>query len=1213
MELELRVQDPRSKTYRPLSLRCPPATPGSQLARALNQLWASKTCSWQVQGQKLTDLTLGDPPLTQGAALSLCDSQLDQAAALLDFLVLHGPDALRCFPLQRGSWQLGRQAQHLAFADPALAPFEGSIEIESRGIFFQGPHGRHKIVAGQPFQLGSSICCLEVHQARQEPWKEEDLETVDLPAARPLALSLAMIIFPLIIGLILAYFTSLWFILLLALGSSLLMGLQTWAQGQERSKTRKIIKQREERERLTLTKERGLYNWAPGQGQTGQGQILLGLGTRPLRLEAKGRQLSKLPLVDLAPFSLPLEQVPALFCQLDLANWRFILLQVLRQGIPLYLLLTAHESPAYRQLRQSLTGCPGVRLIDDDEPLDLDGPLAVLLTSRPRPGEKGGSRQIIELSCQPDQEIKGQQPKCWADFSQLRFDGMSQETFEAELAALPLEQSQLRKQLASCTSSLEAFSWPTDRPRSRSEKEPRFFLGINPHTQQEVWLGLRSMGPHFLCAGTTGSGKSQLLRSMLWSLLLSQKPQHLALILIDFKGGAGLGPLSQAPHTVACITDLDSSLLLRSIAYLRADIRKREQEFERYQVSSYQDYCQLLEAQGQQVKFPELIVCIDEFKMLLDDFPNVMSELIRLASIGRSLGYHLILATQRPQGAISQDIRANISTSICLKVNSDQESYNVLGSPQAASIPGQRPGRGYLRDADQNLTPFQAPLITGLAPPSPERLELFFPSQEGASSQQAQALSDTDLAQLNSQLATLWPASSYQPIAPLLQARAYRRPESSARPRLDLGDFDLPALGQQGSYSWRADQGAFLLTGSPLDCQPLVLSLCRQALAEGLKLLVFSFTQAHYQAFEDLLAPYPASCVYGEEDFDFIRHLLSCLNLGEEGLLVIDGMDQLLDRLLRYPEAESQLAHLLQAQQGQELFIFARSSAALRGRYGSIFTQLAWTAQALEADPYRSSSPASVEVPEGQLLLEAGRLQELSQGQGQQAIFCFSQAAALNPARLPAEAKEGPWAQLPAEVSVSQLLPLCQGQEQSLYLGLDRSGQLLDLRGLAGKVLPIRGRAASGKSSLLQAIQDLNPHRSFYLLEGSKSPGLQEVRRELAQADPQALLLIDDFDALDEQVQNLLLADGRRLLLTLALTANSLLSSRLALEGGRDCSLILQPESSQDLLALGVQSLPLDLKTGGQVPAGRALLLAGGFSRALQLPLPSSGGLGWGR
>ncbi|MEJ1113860.1 FtsK/SpoIIIE domain-containing protein [Paenarthrobacter sp. CCNWLY172] len=224
--------------------------------------------------------------------------------------------------------------------------------------------------------------------------------------------------------------------------------------------------------------------------------------------------------------------------------------------------------------------------------------------------------------------------------------------------------------------------------------------------QGPVTFDLKRDGPHLLVAGTTGSGKSELLRTLVASMALTYSPDHTTFLFVDFKGGSGLRPLAGLPHCVGLLTDLGGRQLDRALASLRGEIRYREELFAAADVTDLGQYH--LAASSTCPVVPHLVLVIDEFRMLIDEAPGALRELMRVATIGRSLGVHLVMATQRPQGALTADIRANVASSIALRVQSEAESVDIINSKVAASIRADTPGRAYLVRASGKPEEFQA-------------------------------------------------------------------------------------------------------------------------------------------------------------------------------------------------------------------------------------------------------------------------------------------------------------------------------------------------------------------------------------------------------------------------------------------------------------------------------------------------------------------------
>ncbi len=225
-------------------------------------------------------------------------------------------------------------------------------------------------------------------------------------------------------------------------------------------------------------------------------------------------------------------------------------------------------------------------------------------------------------------------------------------------------------------------------------------------------LGFRSDGVHGVVGGTTGSGKSEFLQTLLVSLALTHRPDQLNFFLIDFKGGATFAALSDLPHVAGVVTDLekDATLANRAFTSLEAEMARRKAILDRARVPGLIEYERLPEAASKPL--PALLVVIDEFALLVRQQPEVKERLDLVATQGRSLGVHLLLATQSPANVITPSIRSNTQVWIGLRVVDDSESTELLGHRDAARIPTDRPGRGFVRfGGSQTITGFQTARI----------------------------------------------------------------------------------------------------------------------------------------------------------------------------------------------------------------------------------------------------------------------------------------------------------------------------------------------------------------------------------------------------------------------------------------------------------------------------------------------------------------------
>jgi S-DNA-T family DNA segregation ATPase FtsK/SpoIIIE len=234
-----------------------------------------------------------------------------------------------------------------------------------------------------------------------------------------------------------------------------------------------------------------------------------------------------------------------------------------------------------------------------------------------------------------------------------------------------------------------------------SNHSPAALLGACADGPLEVDL-VRD-GPHALIAGTTGAGKSELLRAWIASLALLHPPEDVAFVLVDYKGGAAFAECAALPHTTGVVTDLDHHEVQRVLTSLGSELQRREMLFAQATVADWAAY----RAREPEEPLPRLIVVVDEFAGLAAELPEFVTGLVSLAQRGRSLGIHLILATQRPGGVISPEIRANTSLRIALRTTSPGESADVIESAVASAISPRTPGRAFLL-ADGERTAFQS-------------------------------------------------------------------------------------------------------------------------------------------------------------------------------------------------------------------------------------------------------------------------------------------------------------------------------------------------------------------------------------------------------------------------------------------------------------------------------------------------------------------------
>ena len=243
------------------------------------------------------------------------------------------------------------------------------------------------------------------------------------------------------------------------------------------------------------------------------------------------------------------------------------------------------------------------------------------------------------------------------------------------------------------------------------QKSTGYSTEIGVGDQGVYTLDLVKDGPHGLVGGTTGSGKSEFLRSLVAGLAAHNDPTRLNFILIDFKGGAAFKACERLPHTIGTISNLDEQLANRALISLEAEMERRQRLFA--SVGEGVDNIIEYHATNPPEPMPRLLLVIDEFAMLAKDFPDVLTSLVSIGAVGRTLGVHMILATQRPAGVVNNDILANTNLRVALRVQSKEDSSNVIEVPDAASIERSQMGRAYIKLGQTDITPIQTALVTG--------------------------------------------------------------------------------------------------------------------------------------------------------------------------------------------------------------------------------------------------------------------------------------------------------------------------------------------------------------------------------------------------------------------------------------------------------------------------------------------------------------------
>ncbi|MGM8364438.1 type VII secretion protein EssC [Virgibacillus sp. W0181] len=218
-------------------------------------------------------------------------------------------------------------------------------------------------------------------------------------------------------------------------------------------------------------------------------------------------------------------------------------------------------------------------------------------------------------------------------------------------------------------------------------KDDRVFLNLHE----------KAHGPHGLLAGTTGSGKSEFLQTYILSMAVNFHPHEVAFLLIDYKGGGMAQPFKNMPHLLGTITNIEGSknFSKRALESIKSELRRRQLLFDEYGVNHINDYTEMYKTKVAQEPLPHLFLISDEFAELKNEEPDFIRELVSAARIGRSLGVHLILATQKPGGIIDDQIWSNARFKVALKVQDDSDSKEILKNSDASKLTVT--GRGYLQ------------------------------------------------------------------------------------------------------------------------------------------------------------------------------------------------------------------------------------------------------------------------------------------------------------------------------------------------------------------------------------------------------------------------------------------------------------------------------------------------------------------------------------
>jgi S-DNA-T family DNA segregation ATPase FtsK/SpoIIIE len=330
-------------------------------------------------------------------------------------------------------------------------------------------------------------------------------------------------------------------------------------------------------------------------------------------------------------------------------------------------------------------------------------------------------------------------------------------------------------------------------PQPRLKKAGNLRAIIGQSKTDAMTLDLRSQGPHALVGGTTGAGKSEFLQAWVLGMAAAHSPDRVTFLFVDYKGGSAFADCVELPHCVGLVTDLSPHLVRRALTSLRAELHHREHLFNRKKAKDLLE----LEKRRDPETPPALVLVIDEFAALAGEVPEFVDGVVDIAQRGRSLGIHLIMATQRPAGVIKDNLRANTNLRVALRMADESDSKDVVDDPIAASFPPSIPGRGIAKTGPGRLVPFQSAYAGGWSSDEEQAAEVKIAELRFGSIQTWEA---DQAPESDSHDQDLGPNDQKRLVASLVKASVQAGIPAPRRPWLDdleraVDIRDLPVLG----------------------------------------------------------------------------------------------------------------------------------------------------------------------------------------------------------------------------------------------------------------------------------------------------------------------------------------------------------------------------------------------------------------------------------
>lgn len=610
-----------------------------------------------------------------------------EPAPQLSLTTVAGPDAGRTFPLTRRGLSVGRNEARAQVRDPWLSAREFDIHLSSNGTVVT-PMDKPEFLweTGEPYAVGSSQFAVRRGPgqtlATPKAPDEFEIDPGQPPSPPNVLLQVIGAAAPLVIGIVLMMVTGMWYFLLFS-GISVIIAAVMVTQ-YRRARQRFLRKIRHALDSATRQMRKCVYG--PEQIARALGAqtadplslkgpqpkhpvLYLGSGIRKAGLsQAQQDQRWEGYLTTTVPIVITLEPEHRMIITGDPARLRPIKNWCLAQ------LLRHTQATAGGLLigQRQYAGPPQVR-IDSQVAAESSLPQLIFTTkTHILPDEYTTVVDLAENTI--DGALKA---------SKIVPLGISTSTLQKIRFGLAADQPDDPLDSQSLVLSLSTMQGYAAEELATTIATGKLGLAVD----------LVSDGPHLLITGTTGSGKSELLLTVLTGIIERYPPTEVSMILMDFKGGASFNVLDPLPQVMSVETNHVAQTSFRSLDAITAELLRRERLFAEHEVPDYVAFRHSFP----DVVLPRLIVAIDELRVLVDNNSDAATSLARLAATGRSLGFHLILATQRLQGAVNTDMRANIGAVMSLRTATEHDSWETLGTGDAYRISPTTPGRAYYK------------------------------------------------------------------------------------------------------------------------------------------------------------------------------------------------------------------------------------------------------------------------------------------------------------------------------------------------------------------------------------------------------------------------------------------------------------------------------------------------------------------------------------